>query len=93
MYIESFDNVRTDIPALFLDTHVQAGDTEARARAERRLIKLAMTIEPNERRVMEWWNATPIEELGGLRAGELVARGLQNLLEKFLLAIIFGDRD
>jgi hypothetical protein len=93
MYIASFDDIRTDASIPLADLPGRTSAPQALALAERRLVKLAMMIEPSERRVMEWWTATPIEELGGLSASELVARGLETPLEKFLLAIIFGDRD
>jgi hypothetical protein len=60
--------------------------------ARQRLMKLALMIEPDARRLSEWWSQTPIDEFGSRTANELVEQGLENLVEKFLLAIVFGDR-
>ena len=56
------------------------------------LMQLAIVIEPDARRLSEWWTQTPINELGSHTADELVAEGLEKLVEKFLLTILFGDR-
>jgi hypothetical protein len=67
--------------------------TGNRSANRQRLMKLATVIEPDACRVSEWWTQTPIIELGSHTADELVARGMDTLVEKFLLTIIFGDRD
>jgi hypothetical protein len=67
--------------------------TRARRTTKYRLMKLAMVIEPDTRRLSDWWTQVPIIELGSRTADELVVQGLENLVEKFLLTIIFGDRD
>ena len=74
--------------------HGQTGDigTTARAEAKRRQMKLAAMIEPDAQRISEWWVQDPIAELGSLTADQLIAQGMESLLEQFLLAIIFGDR-
>jgi hypothetical protein len=87
------ERVRTSGQVILLPAQEQVEEATVKARraARHRLTKLAMMIEPDPRRLSEWWDQTPISELGGT-PGELVERGLENLVEKFLLAIIFGDR-
>lgn len=60
---------------------------------QHQLVQLAMMIEPDELRISEWWHQTPIAELGGDTAEALVSQGMQHLVEAFLLAILFGNRD
>jgi len=49
-------------------------------------------IEPDDARISEWRRHTPIAEFGGLTADALVSHGMQYLVEKFLLAILSGER-
>lgn len=60
--------------------------------AQHRLVRLARMIEPDESRISEWRRHTPIAEFGGLTADALVSQGMQYLVEKFLLAILSGER-
>ena len=60
--------------------------------AQHRLVRLARMIEPDDARISEWRRHTPIAEFGGLTADALVSRGMQYLVEKFLLAILSGER-
>ena len=59
----------------------------------RRQMRLATMIEPDSHRVFTWWNHDPIIELGSFTADQLIAQGMESLVEKFLLSILFGDRD
>lgn len=69
-----------------------ASEADGQASAKLRLMKLARAIEPDARRLAEWWTQTPIGELDGHTAEELLAMGMQGRIEQFLLAIVFGDR-
>ncbi|MET3654579.1 hypothetical protein [Dyella japonica] len=60
--------------------------------AQHRLVRLARMIEPDDARISEWRRHTPIAEFGGLTADALVSHGMQYLVEKFLLAILSGER-
>lgn len=73
------------------DGHSEEAIAKARAEAKRRQMKLAAMIEPDPQRVHQWWTEEPITELGSLTADQLVAQGMECLVEKFLLSIIFDS--
>lgn len=56
------------------------------------LVQLAIIVEPDLVNIVEWWTTTPIQELGNRTAEELVEAGRDDLVEGFLLSIIFGER-
>jgi hypothetical protein len=57
-----------------------------------RIRRLAMQIEPDRRRLIEWWNEDGIEELAGLTSAQLLALGEERRVEDFLREIIRGGR-
>lgn len=83
-------------PAMMPTTRGRAGPTGAFDTpdlvAQHRLDRLARMIEPDDSRISEWRRHTPIAEFGGLTADALVSHGMQYLVEKFLLAILSGER-
>jgi hypothetical protein len=51
------------------------------------VLRVAAEIEPDPAEVMEWYRSTPIRELGGLSAEQLVALGRVEAVIGFLRAI------
>ncbi|AIF48182.1 hypothetical protein [Dyella japonica] len=56
------------------------------------VLRVAAEIEPEPAAVMEWYQTTPIEELGHLTAEQLVALGRAEVVIGFLLTIRDGTR-
>lgn len=73
----------------FVTSRVASGDYLG---TKRHLLELAMLIEPNIDRLLDWWDTTPIDEFDGSTAAELVRQEMADPLELFLLAIILGER-
>jgi len=52
------------------------------------IFRLAALVEPNKKRLGEWYFTTPIRQLAGLTACELTAAGQAFLVVEFLRAIL-----
>lgn len=57
------------------------------------VLRSAVEVEPSPMAVMQWYRSTPIMELGGLCAEELVAMGRAEVVIGFLHSLRDGERD
>jgi hypothetical protein len=57
------------------------------------VLKLALMIEPRMALAIAWYLHTPIKELGGISAKQLVDQGKAAWVAAFLKSIYRGDRD
>ena len=75
------------------DAAVEASSSHPPLRATLAVLELARRIEPDIAAAIHWYRHTPIAELDGRTALQLVAQGRADAVMDFLRAIGAGDRD